>query len=237
MSKVVAIVQARMGSTRFPAKMSARLGTCSLLEWVLIRAKKSKLIDELVLATSTNPINDVLIEIATRLSVATFRGSEDDVLSRFASVVKLYNAETVVRICGDNPFVDPTEIDRLIAYFQTQRVDYAFNHQNRSDSGYADGFGAEIFSAEILLSLFLNDLTDSHKEHVTLFINENKNMYDIGLLAAPKDLAWPDMKFDVDHPKDLIFLETLIAAGVNLNSNASDIINTARSINHLNENI
>ena len=103
------------------------------------------------MATSTLTENDYLINHSKSLSVSTYRGSENNVLSRFVEISRKEKADIIIRICADNPFVDPIEIDRLIEFFKSKKCEYSFNHQNRLDSGYADGFGAEIFSTKLLL--------------------------------------------------------------------------------------
>ncbi|OYU71783.1 MAG: hypothetical protein CFE45_42280 [Burkholderiales bacterium PBB5] len=124
----VAIVQARMGSTRFPGKMLAPLGGRPLLEWVLRRVQSARLVDAVVLATTDLQRDKPLVDLARNLGVATFTGSESDVLGRFAAASAQHRADVVVRVCADNPFVDGAEIDRLLAFFAVQDVDYAWDH-------------------------------------------------------------------------------------------------------------
>ena len=148
--KVVALIQARMGSSRFPGKMLQTLGSHPILEWVMVRVSRAKLIDQVVLATSDQTMDDPLVELAERLEFSVFRGSESDVLGRFAAAAKHHEAEAVLRICADNPFVDPGELDRLVSEFRSQSCDYACNHQDRLGSSYSDCFGAEILSNNLL---------------------------------------------------------------------------------------
>ena len=91
-----------------------------------------------------------LVELANRIGIEVFRGSESDVLGRFAAAANHYHAKTVLRICADNPFVDPDELDRLVREFSNNSCDYACNHQDRLGSRYADGFGAEILRTKLL---------------------------------------------------------------------------------------
>ena len=140
----VAIVQARMGSTRFPKKMLAQLGGLPLLEWVLRRVLKAKCIDQVVLATTDHVRDEPLVKLAEQLGVTAYRGSELNVLKRFVRAAALAKATDVVRVCADNPFIDPCEIDRLVLYFFNREFDYVCNHQDRLGSEYADGIGAEI---------------------------------------------------------------------------------------------
>lgn len=225
--KVVGIVQARMGSTRFPSKMQATLGKFSLLEWVLRRISLSKKLDQIVLATSDKSQDDVLDELAVGLGLDVFRGSEVDVLSRFIGAAEYANAKSIVRICADNPFIDPAEVDRLIEYFELEKCDYACNHQDRQGSSYADGFGAEIFSVESLKKIISIGAGPVHREHVTLGFWENNHIFKLKSIMAPKELAYPKMRFDIDTEFDLKKLNFLVSNGVGINTPASEIIKVA----------
>ena len=111
-NRTIAIVQARMGSSRLPKKMMMDLAGEPLLHWVLSRVKKAKLLDSIILATSDGAIDDQLVELAQKLNVPVFRGSETDVLGRFLEAANVSKADHVIRVCGDNPLVAPEEIDR-----------------------------------------------------------------------------------------------------------------------------
>src|SRR5438093_1423019 len=126
-SRIMAAVQARMGSRRFPGKVMECLGPHKILEWVLLRTLRAATIDQVVLVTSSASENDALCKLADRLSVPVLRGSEDDVLSRFALAAEKFRTDHVVRICADNPFVAPEEIDRLVPFYMATLPDYAFN--------------------------------------------------------------------------------------------------------------
>ena len=228
LGKVVALVQARMGSTRFPGKMLERLGNHPLLEWVLLRVGQAKSVNKVVLATSNQSTDEAIVELAELLNVAVFRGSESDVLGRFTSAAQQYSADTVVRICADNPFIDPSEIDRLVSEFKATPCDYACNHQNRLDSGYADGFGAEIVSNSLLEDLAKSATKDIHREHVTLYLWDHQHKYQLHSVKAPPSLAFPKLRIDVDTPADLQRLQILAEAGVGIKASAKDIIQIAQ---------
>lgn len=227
----VAIIQARMGSSRFPGKMLARLGGIPLLEWVVRRLLRAASLAQIVLATSDRDSDDALAELATSLGIAVFRGSEADVLGRFVGAANMAGADNVVRICADNPFIDPAEVDRLARYFSDNPCDYACNHQDRLGSNYADGFGAEKLSAALLEKIAANALEVRHREHVTLYLWDHASEYTLTAVAAPAELAFPKLRFDVDTPDDLANLEVLVGAGVAIETPARDIIRIARQ-NH-----
>lgn len=228
MSRVVALIQARMGSTRFPGKMLADLGGHPILEWVLTRVSKAQLIDSVVLATTTLSHDDALVALAKKLGIEVFRGSETDVLGRFAAAAKHYQADIVVRICADNPFTDPNEIDRLINYYRANQCDYACNHQDRLGSAYPDGFGAEIISNKLLQQIALISSDARHREHATLYLWEHSEQFTMLALPAPSGLSFPEFRFDVDTLADLEHLEVLVEAGVNFEAPANDIVRIAQ---------
>lgn len=222
--KTVAVIQARMGSNRFPDKMMKRLGGIPLIEWVITRVKSSRAIDQIIVATTSNQRDKVLRSIASNFGVLSIGGSELDVMDRFLEASLITGAENIVRICADNPFIDPIEIDRLVKFFLKNKLDYAFNHQSRNECKYADGFGAEIFSVEQLMKI--NRLTNdaSHREHVTKFFWDFPCDFRIKGMLAPSELSYPELRFDVDEESHLSRLQSLVDAGVTLQSSAADII-------------
>src|SRR5690242_9830872 len=111
------MVQARMGSRRFPGKMTQVLGRHRIIDWVLSRVSLARGLDKVVLVTSSATENTILKQIATEHAIPVFCGSEDDVLDRFSSAAREFAAVHVVRICADNPFVDAGEIDRLVSAY------------------------------------------------------------------------------------------------------------------------
>ncbi len=228
MSKTVAIVQARMGSARFPGKMLASLGGHPILDWVLLRLKQAKRIDEIVLATSDLSRDDPLAERASLLGITVHRGSEQDVLQRFRNAAQAAQAETIVRVCADNPFVDAQEIDRLVGFYRDSECDYACNHQNRINSDYADGFGAEILGFALLRDIEERATHTPHREHVTLYLWDHASMYKMAAPLAPPELAYPDYRFDVDSPPDLERLDRLVRTGLTIRSSAVDIVSAYR---------
>lgn len=220
----VAIVQARMGSTRFPGKMLTKLGEFPLIEWVLRRLLMAKEVDQVVLATSDTVKDDALADLAIQLKVLVFRGSESDVLARFVGAAEVAGATNVIRVCADNPFIDPTEIDRLSDYFLKHDFDYVCNHQDRLGSAYADGFGAEMLSAQLLKTIAAKAIEPSHREHVTSYLWDHANEFSLSGVPAPEALRHAHFTFDVDTPEDLVHLQRLVDKGVGLNSEAAEII-------------
>ena len=218
-------MQARMGSSRYPGKMLKKLGDSSILEWVIKRLNRSEFLDNIVLATTISPIDDILEKKAKDLDIDVFRGSNEDVLRRFVDVSKYYSIENVVRVCGDNPFICHHEVDRLIKFFYKNPCDYACNHANKLNNGYADGFGAEIIPFKILYKIDQIAKEKRYREHVTTYLHENIQNFKLKGVPVPQDLAYPDLCFDINTIDDKRKLEKLVDIGVTINSNASNIIN------------
>lgn len=184
----------------------------------------SKQTDEIVLATTRSEADLPLIAIAGDLGISYFQGETDDVLRRFADAAVKFKAKTIVRVCADNPFVDGAEVDRLIRYYHNSECDYACNHRNILSNQYADGFGAEIFDNSLLQRLD-NELTSyRHREHVTLGILDNPEKYDVRALRAPTEIAFPNLRFDLDTVDDLRKLKNLVEFGVSISTSAAQVV-------------
>ena len=225
MTWVVAIVQARMGSSRFPGKMLAKLGDRDLLSWVLTRVCNAKQVDQVVLATSTSRDDDRLADVASKFNIVVVRGSQDDVLDRFVQSAKVSQADLVVRVCADNPFVAAEEIDRLVVAHNSGNYDYSCNHQQKLGNKYADGFGAEILSASLLNDIARLTTQTSHLEHVTSYIWDNSSKFKIQAVVAPAELAFPEVKLDIDTPQELQQLNEFVNNfAVTTSASAAEIV-------------
>lgn len=207
--KIVGIIQSRMGSSRLPGKMMIDLCGYPVLQWVIERSKRASKLDEIVLATTTNPEDDCLIILSQRLGIQTFRGSEQDVLDRFIKAAKKFNATIIVRICADNPLVAPEEINRLVEFYLTESPDYAFNHIPKLQNNYPDGLGAEILSTELLKTIGKSTKDKRYREHVTLYLWENRELFDIKTLPCPRPYNLPEMKLDIDTLKDFSVIRNI----------------------------
>ena len=225
MTRTIAVVQARLGSSRFPRKMLAKLGNRTLLEWVVVRVQESKLVDHIVVATTTERIDDELVAECKKLNVEVRRGATDDVLKRFVDVIAGDTADTVVRICADNPFIDAACIDRAIREHLESNAQYSFNHRPFGLCNYADGFGAEVIARDALESLQVQPLSAAHREHVTLALADGSVAVRIHECIAPSELARPELRFDVDLPGDLQRLEVLVSSSdIEVTSSAIQVI-------------
>jgi spore coat polysaccharide biosynthesis protein SpsF len=211
---VVGIVQARMGSSRLPGKSLMRLGEKTVLEHVLSRVLRAETLSQVVLATTRAAPDDALCAVAEAMGVGVFRGPEDDVLRRYVMAAEAHRADVVVRVCADNPLVAPEEIDRIVKHHLATGADYSFNHRPALGNGYPDGLGAEVVDADVLRALDEAAHDQAHREHVTAYIWDHPDRFLVETVAAPADVAGPQVKLDVDTAEDLARLEALCAQAV-----------------------
>ncbi len=233
--RVVGLVQARMNSSRLPGKMLEDICGHPLLHWVIARAKRARRLDAVVLATTTSKLDDPLTDLAARLDVRAYRGSEHDVLSRLARAARAHHATTVVRICADNPLIAPEEIDRLINAYQSALEDgarrnrlYLSNARPLLGNRYPDGLGAEVLSVELLAHLDATATSPRHREHVTAMLLECPTDFEVRAVQAPPEIADPGIRLDVDTPEDLEEMRRLCRR-LNIESTPVEIVHAYRT--------
>lgn len=200
--KVVAILQARMGSTRLPGKVLLPAAGKTLIRHMIERVRRARSIDELWLATSEDPANDALAAEVADAAVPVFRGSEDDVLSRFAAIASRAEADWVVRLTGDCPLHDPAVIDLVVqfALADADCFDYVCNSLRPT---YPDGLDVEVFTAAALAAAQAEATTSLQREHVTPFIHryhDGPGPYRVGHYTGPADFS--HLRWTVDEPAD-----------------------------------
>ena len=199
--KIVAVVQARMGSTRFPGKVMRMIDGVPMIDLLLERLSKSRHIDHIVLATSVHDRNRGLAEHVARLGYDVFRGSEDDVLDRYRNAARHAQADVVVRITGDCPLVDPAVVDRVIEEFRAGDVDLA---SNTNPPTFPDGLDVSVFSAHALEQAWSTATRSYDREHVTPFISPSCS-FSVVNVAHDEDLS--DVRLTVDEPEDFAVIE------------------------------
>ena len=183
--KIIAIVQARMGSTRFPCKVMRPINGVPMIELLLRRLAKAKRISQTILATSDDPCNQPLVDHVRSLGYEVFQGSENDVLDRFYQAAKLYRPEAVVRITGDCPLIDPDLVDQVIEAYEAQGVDYLSNIRPPS---YPDGLDVEVFSFRVLEQAARQAIKPDDREHVTPFLR-GSSLFKTGNLVYERDCS------------------------------------------------
>ena len=201
-TNIVAVVQARMGSTRLPHKMMLSLHGQPIIEWVLRKVRMSKLLDNITVAIPDNRDNDVLKECLESLEADVYRGSENDVLNRIYNAAKTKAATHVVRVCADNPLVSGNEIDNLIKFYLENPCDYAYNGVPKGNA-YPDGLGAEIVPFAVLEYLEKIVMEKSDREHCFSFIVKNREKFSVKTFDPPNPrLAHPELRLDIDDFED-----------------------------------
>lgn len=211
-AKIVGIIQARMGSSRFPGKVMMDLCGYPVAHWVIERCMRASTLDEVVLATTTNEEDDCLIALSDNIGVRTYRGVEHDVLERFIKAARQYEATIVVRICADNPLVAPEEIDCIVMHHKCSGAEYSFNHRPALENRYPDGLGVEVVNTEVLNAISRLTVKPAHREHVTAYIWDHLSDFHVETVVAPPSIAGPDIKLDIDTERDLERLKLLLGA-------------------------
>lgn len=204
--KTLAIVQARMGSSRLPGKVLLDLGGTTVLARVVDRLRRSTLVDEIVVATSASERDDAVIAECERLQVGSFRGSEYDVLDRYHWCAELHDAEIVVRITADCPLIDPELVDQTIHAFVNKRCDYA---SNALFATYPRGLDVEVLTTYALAHAWNEARSVHQREHVTPFLYEHPELFRLVSVEAESDYS--HHRWTLDTPEDLQFLRSIYA--------------------------
>lgn len=199
--KISATIQARMGSSRFPGKVLAPILGKPMLELQLERIRQSRLIDEIIVATSTKAQDDGIERLARKAGALCHRGSEGDVLGRVIGAFKQYRVELNVEFMGDSPLPDAALVDAFLGYFlkHAASCDYL---TNRLKTTYPPGAEITIYPASLLIRSEAEAVKPEHREHVGLHIYTTPG-YRVCNLEAPPGLRAPDLYLLVDEPEDL----------------------------------
>ena len=208
MSKTVASIQVRMGSTRLPGKVMSDLMGKPVLGRLVERVQRSKLIDEIVVSTSINPLDDTIETWCHRNGINVFRGSEDDVLQRILGAMEHYQGDQGVTLFGDCPCVDPEIIDSTIETYLTAegKYDYVGNDLKTT---FPPGLEVEVYSVAALKDAHTRSKEPNVKEHGTLFIRQHPELYNLLNIEAPDDLYYPEMEIELDTAEDFQVIETI----------------------------
>lgn len=201
MTRTVAVIQARTGSNRLPGKILEPLyDDVSLLAYQCQRLRSIEGVDELVIATTEAPDDDAVVKLAEAQGVRVFRGSEEDVLSRFLLVADATLASTLIRITSDSPFRDPDVIAKCVAEHREHGAEYT-----RPADGYLPkGLRAEVVETAALRQIHDDPATTARdREHVTIHIREHLDRYRTHIVDFPEALRHPEIDLSVDTPEDL----------------------------------
>ena len=203
---IVAIVQARMGSTRLPGKVMKTILDKHVILWDIDRVSLSKLIDEIVVAIPFGKQNDVIADTIEEYNnkILISRGSEGDVLDRYYNAAVQTNADVVVRITSDCPLIDPVVVDHVIEQFLNNDCDYCSNSLQRT---YPRGLDTEVFSFDALSKAWNESKKDYEREHVTPYIIENP--YKFKLLNVSNDIDLSHLRWTLDTKEDFEFIDAV----------------------------
>ncbi|NVK73369.1 MAG: glycosyltransferase family protein [Oceanospirillaceae bacterium] len=228
MSKVVALILVRMGSSRLPGKPMISIAGKPLLGHIISRVKQAKLIDEVVVCTSITKDNDVIEKYCDLNSVICYRGDENDVSTRMLSALLANKATVGVTIFGDCPLVDPNIIDQVINCYSASDYDFVGNDLKTT---YPPGMEVEAFSVEAFHRAVENTPDLKIREHGSLVLRNFPDKYKLFNIEAPAHLKRPDLEIEVDEADDIKVIEPIIS---NLGTNR--YVDLERIINFLDDN-
>jgi spore coat polysaccharide biosynthesis protein SpsF len=205
---IAALIQARMKSTRLPGKILADVGGRPMLARMFERVRMAKAVDQLMLVTSTDPSDDPVVEFCIRENVPCFRGSLEDVLDRYYQAALMIKPDTVVRLTGDCPLIDPLIIDSMIAVYKQGHYDYVANSAPPPGT-FPDGMDVEVLSFPALERAWIETDKPSHREHVTFYFWQNPDKFRTLRYDGTQDLS--SVRLTVDHPQDLEVVREIYA--------------------------
>lgn len=205
MEKVIAIIQARMGSTRLPGKVLEPLSGKPLIWHVIERAKRCKTIDQVVVATPKTVEDLQLVAAVGECEIASHQGSIDDVLERYYETAKLYDADIIVRMTGDCPLIHPQTVDGMVNVLKSSGADYVC-----SDPKYPGiETGVEVLTFDALEKIHKLATKDYQKEHVTFYLREHPETFKISLHQTDRLFRRKDIRITVDESEDLALIAHL----------------------------
>lgn len=207
MMKVTAIIQARMGSTRLPGKIFKKVQGKTLLEIQLERLQQSTLIEQIIVATTTQAQDDCVVDLCKQLNIDFYRGSEEDVLTRYYEAASAYEATVIVRLTSDCPLIDPWVTDKIIATYirQQESVDYVSNTLERT---YPRGLDVEVFSFKALKKAYMEAVLQRDREHVTAYMYSNPDLFKLDQVQGEQDYS--NFRWTVDTPADFELIELIL---------------------------
>jgi spore coat polysaccharide biosynthesis protein SpsF len=203
--RIAVIIQARMGSNRLPGKVMKMIKGKTIIEHIVDRVKCCSMVDDIIIATTTNIQDDLIVEETIRLGQKIFRGSEQDVLSRYYNAATKYQSDIILRITSDCPLIDPILIDQMIIKYidlnKTKIIDYL---SNKIKPTYPRGLDVEIFSYKTLEKTFIEAIKDYEREHVTPYIYLNPEKFKMYSYENNMDFSYLRWTLDTKEDFELI---------------------------------
>jgi spore coat polysaccharide biosynthesis protein SpsF len=200
------IIQARMGSSRFPGKVLMEIiDQETILHYVIKQVKFCKMIDKIIVATTTLPEDDKICDVCSNLSIECFRGNEENVLDRYYQCAKKFSISNIVRIPADKPLIDPKIVDKIVEVFDSRMYDYVTNFL---PSTVPQGTEVEIISFEAIEKAWKNAVLPSDKEHVTKYVYTHEKEFKIFNVKNEKDFS--EFRWAVDEVEDLKLIKEIV---------------------------
>ena len=205
-NKVIAIIQARLGSSRLPGKVLKKLGNKTVIEHVVNRTKRIENLDKVIVATTESKLDDELVKYLKEKEITFFRGSEEDVLQRYYYAALEYNAETIIRITSDCPLIDPDVSSKMLKIYLESDYDMVSNASSDSKNRtFPRGLDTEIFSFELLKRAYKNADKKYQREHVTPYLYENEK----NIFFYKNKVDYSNYRWTLDTPEDYSMLKDI----------------------------
>ena len=237
--KITCIIQARTDSKRLANKVLKEIEDTPVICHIINRIKRSRNVEQIILATTDNDSDKILLDIAEKFKIIGFAGDEDDVLERFFDAATSFSADPIVRITGDCPLVDPELLDNMIQIFLENRYDYISNTIERT---FPDGLDIEVFNFSTLEKTWELAKSDFDKEHTTTFIRNNPNLFKIINHEHSKSNLFKKHRWCLDFEDDYLFIKTIFEKLYLNNNNFSmenilELLDNNKEINMINSHL
>lgn len=203
--KTIVTIEARMGSSRLPGKVLKEVCGKPVLQHLVERLRRCRLPDEIVVASTVNPLDDAIEALCGRIGVACFRGSEADILDRLIQAARSRGAELIAQTTGDCPLLDPEIVDRGIGLFRASEVDYVSNRLERT---WPCGQDVQVFPLAVLERVAARTQDPVDREHGSYYIYTHPREFTMKNFQAP-DLRCPAKRWVLDYPEDLEFMREI----------------------------
>ena len=207
--RVYAIIEARMTSTRLPGKVLLEAVGKPMLQLMVERLRGAATLSGIIIATTENQTDDPIAQLSSRLGVGCHRGSEEDVLQRVLDAASVHQVDVIVEIPGDCPLIDPVYVDLCVEDYFSGNADYVSSALSES---FPKGTEAQVFATDTLADVAKRTSNPIDREHVSLFMYRNPDLYRIRSVAAPLDIARPEVHLTLDERADLEFIRTIFEA-------------------------
>lgn len=204
--KIIATIECRMTSSRLPGKVILEAGGKPMIQILIERLKKVPQLKEIVLATTVNRDDDILVEKAQKAGIPYFRGSEEDVLKRVLHAAKSVKGDIIVEITGDCPLIDPEIVSQVIDTYLENDCDYA---SNLDPIRFPIGMDTQVFSTSLLELADKETESKEDREHVSWFIRRQPERFRKIHFPPPPSLRWPELEITLDEKKDYLLIKKI----------------------------